>query len=314
MKCCKVSVIMPVYNAAPFVEAAITSVLQQDWKNIELILINDGSQDESLNLIKKFESHPSVLILNQENAGQCAATNKGLERATGDYIQYLDADDILDKQSISSKIQEQLVKGDDTIVFGKWAGFSTDVSTAKFTNQAVYVSLAVKEWLELLFTSNSMLSNSCYLIPTKLVNLAGGYRDSLTINNDFEYFTRTISYCSSMHFCSESITYYRRGVEGSLSLQTTENDYRKVFAARKMAIDFLLVKYDEEEMRVAAANTMFDIVYYAYPKYPSFTEEVLDYIASLTSHAKPTVGGGRFRWLTRLFGIKNALRIKSFVD
>lgn len=98
-----VSVVMPVYNAAPFLREAINSVLQQSFLDFELILINDGSTDESEQIIKSFTDE-RISYHYQKNQGVAATLNKGVALAKGKYIWRHDADDI----SLPSKLKEQL--------------------------------------------------------------------------------------------------------------------------------------------------------------------------------------------------------------
>lgn len=92
MKQDKISVIMPCFNAEAFLSISIRNVLEQTFKNIELIVINDGSTDRSLQVLNGFHD-TRLKIINQQNRGVCAARNRGLAETTGDYISFFDADD-----------------------------------------------------------------------------------------------------------------------------------------------------------------------------------------------------------------------------
>ena len=91
----KYSIIIPVYNSEEFIREAVESILIQTYKNFEIILINDGSQDNSLNILNelKKEYPDKIIVINKENAGTSSARNTGLSYATGDYIGFLDNDD-----------------------------------------------------------------------------------------------------------------------------------------------------------------------------------------------------------------------------
>jgi glycosyltransferase involved in cell wall biosynthesis len=89
----KVSVIMPVYNGERFIAEAIESVLAQDFQHWELIVINDGSTDETAKVLAGFVD-PRVRIIHQANGGEAAARNRGLEAVSGEYVGFLDADDL----------------------------------------------------------------------------------------------------------------------------------------------------------------------------------------------------------------------------
>ena len=87
----KVSVIVPVYNVEPYLRACMDSIVRQTLKDIEIICINDGSTDGSLAILKEFaELDKRITIVDKENGGYGMAMNIGLDRATGEYIQFLD--------------------------------------------------------------------------------------------------------------------------------------------------------------------------------------------------------------------------------
>lgn len=97
-----VSVIIPVYNRAHFLEPAIASVREQQWPNVELIIIDDGSSDGSAELARQLA--PEALLIERENGGPGAARNSGLAVATGDYIAFLDVDDLWPNDKLSRQI------------------------------------------------------------------------------------------------------------------------------------------------------------------------------------------------------------------
>ncbi|WP_460425867.1 glycosyltransferase family 2 protein, partial [Azotobacter armeniacus] len=89
----KVSIIIPVYNVEPYLAQCLDSAIHQDYDNIEIIAINDGSTDASLSILEEFRTkHKNIIIKNIENQGVSVARNTGLEIATGEYISFLDSD------------------------------------------------------------------------------------------------------------------------------------------------------------------------------------------------------------------------------
>ena len=89
----KITVLMPVYNAEKYIEKAIDSVLNQSFKDFELLIINDGSTDGSMDIIRNFND-PRIVVVNQANSGVAAALNTGVKLARGEFIARFDADDI----------------------------------------------------------------------------------------------------------------------------------------------------------------------------------------------------------------------------
>lgn len=91
-----ISVIIPVYNVEKYLEKCIQSVINQTYKNLEIILVNDGSTDNSLNICKKFSNIDNRIVLfNKENGGLSSARNFGIDNASGEYISFLDSDDFI---------------------------------------------------------------------------------------------------------------------------------------------------------------------------------------------------------------------------
>lgn len=118
MKRSKVTVVVPVYNASKFIDRCVESLLAQTYNDLEIILINDGSSDNSLEVIKNYEKeNPKIVkVYNQTNHGPGFTRNKGLSVATGDYITFVDSDDYIDKDYIDILMDN--MKGYDCVFAG----------------------------------------------------------------------------------------------------------------------------------------------------------------------------------------------------
>lgn len=101
----KVSIIVPVYNLAKYVGKAIESCLMQSYGNIEVIIVNDGSTDDSEKVIRQYVNDERIVYYKQKNAGVSAARNIGVQLATGDYITFLDADDMLQQDTVEKNVE-----------------------------------------------------------------------------------------------------------------------------------------------------------------------------------------------------------------
>ncbi|MGL6299894.1 glycosyltransferase [Streptococcus iniae] len=113
----KISVIVPVYNAEKTISKCIQSLLEQTFQEFELILVNDGSKDNSLQLLKEFEEHHSNFkVIDQVNGGASIARNTGLDAASGDYIVFVDIDDYLDSDYLDVLYQEIVKTGNDIVI------------------------------------------------------------------------------------------------------------------------------------------------------------------------------------------------------
>jgi glycosyltransferase involved in cell wall biosynthesis len=117
-----VSILIPCYNSANWISETLASALAQTWQNKEIIVVDDGSTDNSLAVAKSFES-PIVKVISQENRGASAARNRALQESQGDFIQYLDADDLLAPDKIERQVQRLADGNSDCVAAGEWARF-----------------------------------------------------------------------------------------------------------------------------------------------------------------------------------------------
>ncbi len=110
----KISVIIPVYNTEEYLSKCIESVINQDYDNLEVILVNDGSKDNSLKICKKYaEEDKRIVLIDKENTGVSDSRNRGLKIATGDYIAFVDSDDWIEPNMYSSMLESIIKTGAD---------------------------------------------------------------------------------------------------------------------------------------------------------------------------------------------------------
>ncbi len=115
----KVSIIVPVYNAEKYLKACIKSILAQTYKNIELILVNDGSKDNSLKIMREFaEKDSRIVVIDKENEGSSITRKRGVEKSTGDYLLFADADDKLAVNAVELAAKKMEQEKADIVCFG----------------------------------------------------------------------------------------------------------------------------------------------------------------------------------------------------
>lgn len=136
-----ITVIIPVYNAEKFLEKCITSVLNQTYSDFEILLVNDGSKDNSLDLCKKLsEKNPKISFYNKENGGAASARNLGLDNAKGDYICFVDADDFLEPDYLSILHKNLTENNADLSMIGVNTVYKTGVEPRFILNHKVITS------------------------------------------------------------------------------------------------------------------------------------------------------------------------------
>ena len=167
----KVSIIIPCYNCAKYLKLAINSALNQTYKNIEVIVVNDGSTDNTEEIVKSI-SDSRLVYIKQENKGTAGARNTGIKHSTGDYIYPLDCDDTIDSTLIQSLVDN--IENDNTIL----------AVTARFVD--INLNQIGRIWpepddyfkdLETLMIRNCIANGSLY--PKRLFDLVGGYDESI---------------------------------------------------------------------------------------------------------------------------------------
>lgn len=136
----KVSVIVPVYNAEEYLSTCLKSILNQDLKDIEIICIDDGSEDNSYEILEKFSlDDPRIICFHQDNKGVSYTRNKGIEMARGEYLCFVDADDYIHPSQLSCSYKHAVENNADIVMFGgktvpsvTWADRSLRVANGKY--------------------------------------------------------------------------------------------------------------------------------------------------------------------------------------
>jgi glycosyltransferase involved in cell wall biosynthesis len=303
---------MAAYNAEKHLEIAIESVINQTYENWELLIINDGSNDNTKEILKKYFLNPRIKIFHQTNKGQCSATNLGIKNATGDYIQFLDADDFMDKNKILYQIELHRKYDINTISYSNWLSIDGMVPQLKNNRFKIHELENPIDWITKQFETGEMLANSCYLIPISLVQKAGLYNENLTLNNDLEYFTRTVLRANKILFCDLAFTYYRREVENSL---TSRNDIKSVtseFEAKMLASKYL-ISNAKNAKTVSSVSKLLTSFLYSHPKYYQlFQPRIKEFLEKdLNIYSFPSVGGKYFKLISFFIGFENAFSIKN---
>lgn len=173
------SVVIPCYNCEAYVGNAIESVLQQDYSPLEVVVVDDGSTDDSLSEIRRFDEH--VEIISTPNRGAPAARNTGLETSTGSLVKFLDADDVLFDGSIHRQVEHQAELGGDLVVFGEGVWFEEPdrAFRRRFRERG-----SGEDPLMYILRMNPQTSLSLY--PRRLVERVGGFDEGLARYQDLD--------------------------------------------------------------------------------------------------------------------------------
>lgn len=301
----RVSIIIPCHNAAAWLGPTLDSAFAQTWPNKEIILIDDGSTDDSLALARRFEPR-SVRVFTQENRGQCAACNHGLALARGDFVKFFDADDLLSPEAVAIQV-EALRQRPGCIAYGEWARFHSDPAEARFVPRAGWHDAAPVDWLvETWADAQPMMQCAQFLVPRELLGRTGGWDERLSLINDFEFFSRVALASAGIVFTPGARLYYRSELSGSLSRQRTASAWQSAYLSTILGTAHLLASEDSTRTRTAASTMLQGLVYSMYPNMPNLTADLERRIAALGGSALAPLGGRGFRAARRLFGWKAA--------
>lgn len=127
-----VSIVVPVYNVEPYLEKCVNSIVNQTYQNIEIILVDDGSTDGSGIKCDEFaQKDKRIIVIHKENGGLSDARNVGIEKATGDYIMFIDSDDWIDADTVECAVQAVKDNNADVAIFGMYIDYSNAPSKTR---------------------------------------------------------------------------------------------------------------------------------------------------------------------------------------
>lgn len=183
----KISVIIPCYNAEMYIAETIQSVTNQILRDteIEIIIINDGSTDGSRSVLTQFDSISNLTVYHQENAGVSRARNKGIELAKGDFIQFLDSDDLLSPKKLQIQVDALIGTGYD-VAYGDWQKLEEKPSGEFVDAQSVVRKMTCEP--EIALFTDFWCPPAAILYSRKIVDRIGGFRETLPIIQDARYF------------------------------------------------------------------------------------------------------------------------------
>lgn len=300
-----VSVLIPCYNAERWVAETLDSVFTQTWPNLEVILVNDGSTDGTNKILERYHAR-GLKVIDQPNGGQTAALNRCLEAARGEFIQYLDADDLLAADKIAIQMN-RLSATPNCIASAEWARFSTDPSQSMFKRYSTWQDMAPVDWLvEDWQVGGGMMYPAMWLLPRTIVQRIGPWREDLNLTNDTEYFTRAVLASDCVLFCPGARTYYRSGVAGSLSGTKTHRGWTSQFQVIDSCVTRLLAREDSDRTRRVCSMLWQRFAHACYPYAPELARQALRSATTLHPARLPPEGGGLFLLLARLMGWKLA--------
>jgi glycosyltransferase involved in cell wall biosynthesis len=308
-----VSVIIPAYNSAQWLPQTLASVFGQSHKSLEVIVVDDGSSDSSAQVARECGAR----VIEQENSGASIARNRGLQAASGDYLQFLDADDLLSPEKIAGQLD--VLRATD----GTWIAACPFLYF--FDGQDPERSTSLEgDWLSAQFTPGQWFSkllglngepwrivaNGCYLVPRRIALAAGPWMPERSPDDDGEYFLRVVLNSSGVISTGGRFFYRKFHASRSFSGYVNERWCSGVYASITRKYETLR-RWDPAQAEAFAAREFGSLACIAYPDYPEIYRQSLQRTLAYGGIPLPKFSTSKGRLLSRLLGWKAARRLQS---
>jgi glycosyltransferase involved in cell wall biosynthesis len=303
-----VSILIPAYNAEACIAESLQSVINQTYKRREIIVVDDGSRDQTRAVAERFAGE-GVYVVTQPNAGAAAARNKAFELSTGDYIQWFDADDLLSPNKIASQVRALEDEGPRTVISGAWGQFFHRPSRANFAPSGLWCDLSPVEWLLRKMEQNVYMQTATWLVPRAVAQDAGQWNTRLLGDDDGEFFCRVLLNSERIRFVPEAKVYYR--ASGASSLSYIGGSGKKMEAqlhSMRLHIQYIRSLEDSPRVRKACVRYLQNWLINFYPERMDLVEEASRMATDLGGHLEVPKFSWKYSALAATWGPRAAKR------
>jgi glycosyltransferase involved in cell wall biosynthesis len=304
-----VSILIPAYNAEMWLTETLRSALAQTWDSKEIVIVDDGSKDGTLALARTFESS-IVKVFTHKNQGASATRNKALSLCHGNYIQWLDADDLLAPDKIAKQMEALgEVANPRALLSGEWGSFMHRPSRTKFVPSGLWCNLSKAEWLMRKMEQNVYMQTASWLVSRELTEAAGPWDTRLLGDDDGEYFCRVLLASDGVRFVPGSKVYYRQAVSGSLSYIGNSDRKRDAqWISMELHIRYLRSLNDGDRARAACVKYIQNWAVFFYPERLDIFEKAQKLSRELGGQIIAPRLSWKYSWIKVLFGRRFAKR------
>jgi O-antigen/teichoic acid export membrane protein/glycosyltransferase involved in cell wall biosynthesis len=298
-----VSILIPAYNAEDWIADTIRSAIAQTWPRTEIIVVDDGSTDQTLAVVRRFESQ-GVLVVEQKNLGASAARNKAFSLSHGDYIQWLDADDLLAPDKIARQLREvEHGVGKRTLLSSPWAHFMYGPHRARFIPTALWCDLSPVEWLLRKMGQNVYMQTATWLVSRELTEAAGPWDIRMLGDDDGEYFCRVLLASDGVRFVRDAKVYYRAFRFNSLSyIGRFPEKIEAHWLSMQLHIQYVRSLEDSPRVHAACVEFIRSSLIYFYPETSHIVKDAEQMVRELGEELGPPWISWKYYWIQKLFG------------
>jgi glycosyltransferase involved in cell wall biosynthesis len=297
-----VSILIPAYNAEETVAQTIQSAIDQTWERKEIIVVNDGSTDRTVEIVERFA--PAVRLFSTENRGLSAAVNHALSHCNGDYIQELDSDDLLGPNKIERQLSTLRPGDSKKLLFSSpWAPFYYRTHGVRFVNNSLCQDLTPVEWLLRKFSDNVHMQNATWLVSRELAEAAGPWNSSLVYDQDGEYFARVLIASEGTRFVPGPAVYYRMSGPQRISrIGKSAKKRESLLLSLRLQIQYLRSLEESERVREACLTFLQNWYPEFYPDWPALVAEIDALAADLGGTVQSPPASAKYVWIGRVLG------------
>ncbi len=309
-----VSILIPAYNAERWIAGTIESALAQTWPAKEIIVVDDGSTDRTLAVARGFGDR-GVQVVTQANRGAAAARNTALRAARGAWIQFLDADDLLNPRKIEQQLQGAEPGAQSRVLLTcRWGRFFKRPEQARFAPDTLWQDRSPADWIVTKFNDNRFMFPASWLVSRRLVDAAGPWNEALSLDDDGEYMCRLVAASQQVRFMPEAECYYRIGNTGSLSSQRSDRALQSGFTSMRLCIERLLALEDSERTRHACVRLLQDNLAHFYPEQADLVDQSRRLARKLGGDLTPPGERFHFMLFRGIFGWRRAKLLRSALN
>jgi Glycosyl transferase family 2 len=309
-----VSVCIPCHNAGMFISSCIDSLLLQSWSNIEIVIVDDSSVDQSWDIISEYAArNENIKALRAECMCAAVARNIAFSASSGSFIKFLDADDLLHPCAIKNQAMK-LINAKKSIICGDWGRFyRSDLTDFAYNPTTIKDDLDPTEWLVRDWSDGQpMTQPGMFLLPRELVEEAGGWDETLrnNPNDDFIFFVRVFLCADKILYAENSTLYYRSGLPNSLSRRRSEQALFSTYQSISEGTSTLLRYRSDALASSACANLFQNFIYATFPQCPELISLAENKVRNLGGSNLNFPSGPRLAFLASLIGWQRAKALK----
>ncbi len=304
-----VSILICAFNVEKTIAETLRSALAQTWPRIEIVVANDGSTDRTEEVVRQFKG---VTLVSAKHEGFSATQNTAFKNSRGDYIQYLDADDLLAPDKVERQLAALQKRGNSRLLASSpWAYFYHRTRNAHFVHNSLCHDLSPVEFLMRKMNEGAFMQNATWLVKREMAEQAGPWDTTLNYDHDGEFFSRVLLASAGTCFVPGTGIYYRKTGTSSISyIGNSDKKKESLLASLKLHAKYLLSLEDSERTRAACIKQLQNWYDLFYLGRPDLAAELELLAATFGGRLNPPKLSWKYVWIQKLWGWHTATAIQ----